>query len=209
VSPLARRAPFTRLERIIVIVVAVILAGLIFFVLNGITSRGPRASRVDGEIMALSVACEAYKTDHGEYPQDKTPGQGSVTNSLDASTHYNPASYVPACNFLYVALSGDSNGHGERATNYAPDFFKTARLGKDANGRTYIVDPYGNSYGYSTAGMLLNREYMASLATNTSVPKPARNSVGTVGYNNTFDLWSTGGTKGANASDTVKWIKNW
>ena len=63
---------------------------------------------------------------------------------------------------------------------------------KDANGNltsvTYIRDPFGNSYGYSTA-------YTAN-STN--------------GYNPTFDLWMTGGTtSNTNPPDQSQWIKNW
>ncbi|HEX8678402.1 MAG TPA: hypothetical protein VF683_00455, partial [Chthoniobacterales bacterium] len=51
---------------------------------------------------------------------------------------------------------------------------------------TAIRDPFGNPYGYSTA--------------------KAANPAGSVGYNPTFDLWSTGGEDGANP---LQWIKNW
>jgi len=69
---------------------------------------------------------------------------------------------------------------------------------RDANGNltsvTYIQDPVGNSYGYSTA-------YQAwvdggSLGTQT-------------GYNPSFDLWSTTGTTSGSPSDRLQWIKNW
>ena len=53
---------------------------------------------------------------------------------------------------------------------------------------TYIKDPFGNSYGYSTA--------KASHPTDTD------------GYNPTFDLWSTGGERPAEQTDP-QWIKNW
>jgi len=56
----------------------------------------------------------------------------------------------------------------------------------------YIQDPFGNSYGYSTA-----------------------NSVSSaLGYNPTFDLWSTVGLTSnppPSGTDTItpQWIKNW
>jgi hypothetical protein len=56
----------------------------------------------------------------------------------------------------------------------------------------YIRDPFGNSYGYSTA--------------------QAANPGGTAGYNPTFDLWSTAGltaTPGSPDTITPQWIKNW
>lgn len=46
----------------------------------------------------------------------------------------------------------------------------------------FIRDPFGNSYGYSTA-------YQSD---------PLK------GYNPTFDLWST-----ANSTKPAEWIKNW
>ena len=51
----------------------------------------------------------------------------------------------------------------------------------------YIQDPFGYSYGYSTA--------------NQADPITPN------GYNPTFDLWSTAG--GTTTSDIPKWIKNW
>jgi len=69
---------------------------------------------------------------------------------------------------------------------------------KDANGNftsiTYIRDPFGNSYGYSTS-------YQADVGASHS---PIR------GFNPTFDLWSTAGSSSAvDAAYEVKWIKNW
>jgi hypothetical protein len=137
-----------------------------------------------------------------------------VTNSLDPRVSYNPANYGSACSFLYVALSGDTNANGvidagETATTYLPDFIKPSRLAGQTNNQAYILDPCGNSYGYSTAGLLLQQEYLSALSTNPSGTKPTSNSAGTVGYSNTFDLWSTGGTSGSGTYDTAKWVKSW
>jgi hypothetical protein len=55
---------------------------------------------------------------------------------------------------------------------------------------TAISDPFGNSYGYSTANQ----------------PDPSK------GYNPTFDLWSTAGLTTAGPptqADQNQWIKNW
>lgn len=60
-------------------------------------------------------------------------------------------------------------------------------LKTDAQGRTYIVDPWGNSYGYSTF--------------------KAEHLNGNGGYNSTYDLWSTRG--GKQDSDKEKWSTNW
>ena len=53
---------------------------------------------------------------------------------------------------------------------------------------TAIRDPFGNSYGYSTA-------------------KQANSANG---FNPTFDLWSTAATANASSSAyETQWIKNW
>ena len=209
------RAAFTLIEVITVIAIIVILVSLVLAI-NGLVQRKSAIARADAEIRLISLACVSYKTDNGGYPQDTSSGASSVTSTIDptVSLYYNPQTYLRSCSFLYVALSGDTNANGvidngETATNYLPDFFKPSRLAGQSNGQTYILDPYGNSYGYSTAGLLLQQEYMASLSTNPSATKPPSNSAGTVGYNSTFDMWSTGGTTGVGNYDTAKWIKNW
>jgi hypothetical protein len=59
---------------------------------------------------------------------------------------------------------------------------------------TSIVDPFGNTYGYSTA--------QAAFLQDSAKPN--------YGVNPTFDCWSTAGTANAiDASYETKWIKNW
>jgi prepilin-type N-terminal cleavage/methylation domain-containing protein len=205
-----RTSGFTLIEMITVIAVIVILVGLVVALNPLVAKKGP-AARADIEILTLSSACETYKADNGGYPQD------AVTSMLDPRTSLNPSSYYQACSVLYSALSGMTNVGGSMkatGTNYLPEFFKSARLAglgsSNSSLPTYIVDPWGNCYGYSTAGLELQQEYQAALATNPQAQMPQQNSFGTNGYNATFDLWSTGGTTGANGSTgTAKWVKNW
>jgi len=93
-------------------------------------------------------------------------------------------------------LSGDSSANLQPPATAKIYFsFKPQMLGgtRDANGNltsvSYIRDPFGNSYGYSTI----------QAATGDS----------TKGYNPTFDLWSTAGTTSGSATDLNQWIKNW
>ena len=73
---------------------------------------------------------------------------------------------------LYTTVTTDSNGNTTTAVNFARD-------------------PFGNSYGYSTA-------YQAD---------PSK------GYNPTFDLWSTANYQLPTSNPTPTpqdfWIKNW
>jgi type II secretory pathway pseudopilin PulG len=177
-------AAFTLIEILIVIGIILLLAGLILGVSGYVQEKGRRA-RAEAEIAAMSAALESYKADNGIYPQS------TDTNSLDPSST-NPALYVPSSKSLYIQLSGDSDDNPTTSSssdtkNYFGSGLKPNMLNPNPPGpNTYIHDPFGNSYGYSTA--------------RASSPS------GTVGYNPTYDLWSTGGSITA---DTSKWIKNW
>jgi hypothetical protein len=104
--------------------------------------------------------------------------------------------YKGASLYLYGELSGDRDSN--RIVNALDDpsgngvvpktyfGFKANQLSPpdQTQNVTFIRDPFGNSYGYSTVKAFA----------------PA----GTDGFNPTFDLWST-----ANSADPNQWIKNW
>jgi type II secretory pathway pseudopilin PulG len=180
---------FTIMELLVVMAVIPVLAGLILATSGYIQTRSKR-SRAEAEIAALTVALENYKADNGSYPIDATNG---TTNALDARTMVNPAAvqYTAASIFLYKELSGDPIGNRAQTGKSYFLFKPTMLLPKDqAQAVTAIADPFGNSYGYSTANQA----------------NPSK------GYNPTFDLWSTAGNgSGAipNPSPQDQWVKNW
>ncbi len=200
------RHAFTLIEMITVIAIIAILAGLVLSI-NSLVQRKAATARTETEIKTLITGCEAYKADNGGYPQT------TATDTLDPVASVNPSNYANASLDLYKALSGDTNANGTidvaeaSNKNYAPDFFKPARLeGTRVNGVVtvvqYLRDPFGNSYGYSTAGLKAEQDYRVSLTTNASATRAS------AGYNgSTFDLWSTGGQSTNNG--VAKWIKNW
>jgi hypothetical protein len=157
---------------------ALCLAALAAFVLSSFSYIGnhPSRSPVVKEIAALSAALENYKFDHGHYPSDP-----QTTELLSPHFAGDPESCIPSSGFLYKALSGSLDGSTVYYT-FSPEEIKTS-----ADGRVYIVDPWGNSLGYST------RE---------AVHPESRG-----GYNPTCDLWSTSGEKVS--GDKEKWITNW
>jgi prepilin-type N-terminal cleavage/methylation domain-containing protein len=199
-SFLGQRA-FTLLEVLVVIAIISILAGLLLSTFGYMQKKGARA-RAETEIAAMSAALESYKADNGVYPRGQStsvPPSGTPTYTVatsgtdDLNARVNTDStqkiFQDACRYLYEQLSGDAN------LDLAPDAgkktyftFKESMLAtiKDANGTTvglsHIKDPFGNSYGYSTANQAASAN----------------------GYNPTFDLWST-----ANSTDQNQWIKNW
>jgi type II secretory pathway pseudopilin PulG len=197
------------MEIIMAIAIVAILIALVMVLTGSISIRSKRA-KAQAEIMTLLSACEAYKTEHGGYPQDDSPSGTSVTDTLDPRIHLNAATpvYTAANLFLYKQLTGDNNANGaidsgETGRTYAGDFFKASRydLGFTTSGTiSYFKDPFGNPYGYSTAGLKAEQNYRVLLQTNSTAPR-----LGPVtGYNPTFDLWSTG-----DSPIPTKWIKNW
>ncbi|PYK48245.1 MAG: hypothetical protein DME51_11970 [Verrucomicrobia bacterium] len=150
----------------------------------------------------MSAALESYKSDNAVYvrgpasalPVGSITIPANVTDILDAKAYRDPsnATYGQASLYLYTQLSGDVTGN-QQATNKSYFTFKPQMLSIDSNGFvTAIKDPFGNSYGYSTA---------------------YQNDPNT-GYNPTFDLWSTAGvapspTPAPPATQQDLWIKNW
>jgi hypothetical protein len=137
----------------------------------------------------MSAACESYKADNGVYPNNPD------TNNLDPKASGNPgaAAYSQASVYLYKQLSGDSSGNRSPTAKSYMEFKPKMLLPAGGTGTvTAIADPFGNSYGYSTA--------------NQTDP--------TKGYNPTFDLWSTSGLTTdppGTPPDTItpQWVKNW
>ena len=180
---------FTVAELLIVITLIFVLAGLILAT-SGYVQTKSKGARAEGEIAALSAALENYRADNGIYPTDIANG---TTHILDARTMFNPAApqYAAASVFLYKELSGDQIGNRvPTRTAYFP-FSPNMLLPKDqAQAVSAIADPFGHSYGYSTANQVSSSK----------------------GYNPTFDLWSTAGTgmgSTSNPSPQEQWIKNW
>jgi type II secretory pathway pseudopilin PulG len=194
---------FTLIELVVVFGLIIVLTGLVLSTVGYARKKGARA-RAETEIAAMSAACESYKSDNAVYPRDTT---NNTTDNLTALTNPNypnqtppdpvPTSYDPsnaaysaASFYLYAQLSGNING--DRSTYSQKSYFQfKPNMLLPAGGTgpvTAIADPFGNSYGYSTA----------------------KQATPSYGFNPTFDLWSTRGTSNAtNAAYENAWIKNW
>jgi type II secretory pathway pseudopilin PulG len=194
---MAKRRPaqsaFTIVELLLVTAIILVLAGLILATSGYVQAKGKRAG-AEAEIAALSAALENYKADTGVYPIDTANG---TTNTLDARTMFNPtaAQYAAASLFLYKELSGDPTGN-RIATGKSYFSFKPHMLSPrdQVQPVSAIADPFGYSYGYSTANQASSSK----------------------GYNFTFDLWSTAGNGTGSTpipspapTPQDRWIKNW
>ncbi|HEY5894417.1 MAG TPA: type II secretion system protein GspG [Chthoniobacterales bacterium] len=189
---------FTLVELLTVITIIGILAALVLGTFEYAQQKGAR-SKAEAEISALEAALEMYKADKGMYPRDadQVDGNGNVTeesptDKLNAQNDSNPGTdlYKKASLYLYKELSGDPDTDPLTPPTAKQYFeFKPSQL-QIVNGQVrYIADPWGASYGYSTAN----------------------NKDATKGYNPTFDLWSTGDgpASPSGTPDQSKWIKNW
>lgn len=170
------------MELLVVMAVIAILAGLIFGTYSYVKKKGFR-SRAQVEVEALSNACGDYKSDNGIYPSNDDTKKLDPTANFDAAKN-DYSVYTAASVFLYRQLSGDQDGNtattADDSRNYLGALNLPTTIGTSAAG-SFVKDPFGNSYGYSTA-----------------------KANGGNGYNPTFDLWST-----ANSTDPNQWIKNW
>lgn len=207
-SALLRRG-FTLIEMLTVMLIIAILAGIILNV-NGLVQNKAARARAEGEMKSLSLFCENYKTDNGTYPRN------TDTDALDPRVDFAPTgtTYQMASQYLYKALSGDSNldlkftdGEGK---NYGGDFFTPARLKADKDGSgsitavKYLKDPFDGCYGYSTKGAAEEEAFVESVRIDPKATRPASSG----GYNPTYDLWSTAGAP-QTAAGQSKWVKNW
>jgi prepilin-type N-terminal cleavage/methylation domain-containing protein len=187
-----RHAAFTLIELIVVIGIIAILAGLLLSTAGYARKKSAR-TRAETEIAALAAACESYKADNGVYPAN------SDTNLLNAQTSLDPSGYQAASLQLYNALFGATAGSRIPTAGAKSYFvFKPNMLfpADQTQPVQYIRDPFGNSYGYSTTD------------------NPVANPAPTLGYNPTFDLWSTAGvapspTPNPPATQQDLWVKNW
>jgi general secretion pathway protein G len=183
----SRLASFTLIELLTVMAIISILAAFMISAGIGVWNRAKR-SRAAGEIQGMSTALESYKADNGIYPQ----ASGMLTNAYagnDGSQNgglYQASSYI-----LYTSLSGQVNFNTPPTAGTKSYFpFKVNQVG-NLGGNTYVKDPWGYSYGYSTGD-----------ANNPQQTSPYTGS----GF---FDLWSTGGLTGAANANTSVWLNNW
>lgn len=169
-------AAFTLIELLVVIALIIILAGLVLSTVGYVQKKGAR-SRAEAEIAAMSAALESYKADNGIYPSDTT------LTDVDPTASPTPAA---ASLYLYEQLSGDTDNDRIPQTksyfSFKPNQLSPVDQTKPV---TAIRDPFGNTYGYSTARALGK----------------------TYGYNPTFDLWSI--ADDTSGTTQTKWIKNW
>ena len=207
------KSAFTLVEMLTVMAVIAILAGLIVGI-QAFAQKKAALTRAEGEIRTYATACEGYKADEGGYPRD-LKGGNSVTDSLDPRVDGDPTSikYQKSSVELYKALSGDDNADGKASGKLYCEFTPSQLQKNSAGEIKFIKDPFGNCYGFSTAGTAMEEQYRQDLLKDPSTKRPTGSEL--KGFNPTFDIWSTGGViskSGAGNSlntERKRWVKNW
>lgn len=200
---------FTLIEMITVVAVIVILAGLVISVSGLVTQKASRA-RAEGEIKVMTNHLDSYKRDNGTFPRTIN------TDKLEPREDVTPTSskYILANLDLYSAITGDyepagsPDGKPETDSRVYYSFPRTQlNFTKDGSGNPstirYLSDPWGNAYGYSTAGAELEAKYRADVRKDPRAARPTEMK----GFNPTFDLWSTSGAN--TLTQKGKWVRNW
>ena len=186
-----RLASFTLIELLTVMAIIAILAALVLGAGFGVMQKAGR-SRAQSEIQAMSTALEGYKIDNGIYPQSE--GSQLLTNTPYSSVDGNSVAYQTNSTRLYEALSGGQAYFSANPTAGVKSYmsFKANQIGNLTGPFSYIKDPWGYSYGYSTG-------------TTNGAPSPSYPYNGS-GF---FDLWSTGSLIGGAQTNTAAWLSNW
>ena len=196
---------------------------------NGIYPHQPLA--ISGSIPAISgIGSNSNVPSDALFPAGTTPNGNSVPGTAPSTAGGAPTSpYASASLELYEALTGDLSctgtgggigQNGQPVPNYIadmkPDVWGRSNMSMAvgvSNPVYFLSDPFGNSYGYSTAYATAMAGYASALATSGTATLPA-----VTGYNSTYDLWSTGGnvsnpnsatTSGQAGDPMLQWATNW
>ena len=128
--------------------IILVLAGLVLATSSYVHNKGAR-SRAEAEIAAMSAALENYKADNGVY------SRAAALRLLECGQiQSDQLTRAASLSLLYKALTGDLNHRSQLPSpeNRPTSHFKTNQLSPASTGDvTFIKDPFGNSYGYSTA----------------------------------------------------------
>jgi general secretion pathway protein G len=158
-----QRRGMTLIELLVVMLVLSILVGAIATVALHASSEGPRKAAL-AHINLISLALDAYHLDFRVYPPDTGFG-------LDSKDPPPTVDYDPGSLWRYLVRPVFDNRRGKMMGPYMEwdqDGLKTYTDGRFTGKSLYLVDPWGNPYGY--------------------IGNPQR----VIHNQGTFDLWSMG-----------------
>ena len=175
--PRTRRAGFTLVELLAVVLVIVLLAGLMISV-TGYVQKTVAISTTKIQLAAIAAGLEAYKADWGFYPIT-TPARISNRGNCEATNNF----------ILFNALYPPINTHRKTYVRFPSAQIRTNLT----TGLPNICDPWGTPFNYycspSTAYGVSNNYPNPVTGTNTGY------TVGGQVNGGTYDLFSYGPNK--------------
>ena len=182
-------ASFTLVELLTVMAIIAILSALTLAAGSMVMMKAGR-SRAASEIQAMSTALEGYKTDNGIYPL--SDGVNLLTNTPYTLYDGTSTQYQTNATVLYTALSGQNYYSTTTFAGKSYMSFKANQVGNPGGPFSYVRDPWGYAYGYSTG--------TPAGAATTNAP-----------YNGSgfFDIWSTASLTLPKSTNTAAWVNNW
>ncbi|HEX5222360.1 MAG TPA: type II secretion system protein [Verrucomicrobiae bacterium] len=194
--PRLRRQAFTLVELLVVMAIIAALAAILFPVFSGIKKSGA-IKKTRAQLQKVVLAIEAYKAQHGHYPQDN-PDNPAV----------NPLFYELAGTKLIDGKYQTETGEGNLSNGDLPTFFGGPRVsgfvnvsrgsGDEAqNAKNYLVGISASDYlavvTNNVTGIVLGTSIKGPVmltATNDASINPFRYvSTGPTNNPNHFDLW--------------------
>ena len=130
------RKAFTLVELLTVMAVIAILAAITFGISAGVYERQAR-TKAQAELSSLASALEAYRSEHGAYPE--APGTDWNANAV----------------ILFDALTGQIEPDGDAITPRGRAFVDISKYDLETEGsdgdipdESRFLDPWGNPYAY-------------------------------------------------------------
>jgi len=186
------KSGFTLVELLAVITIIGILMGIVIGVAGNVQKKAA-SGRAQAEISAIELALERYKIDNGDYPN-----ADGITIPANPGEYYSgaPVNYVTAGQDLFLELFGRALYSDEVEPGRTQYLEVKENQTFSSSGSSYLVDPFGNAYGYVY--------YATNLSPN---PKSYYNQV-------VPDIWSTAGdtTDSITATEEhlyLRWLTNW
>ncbi len=151
-------AGFTMIELLVVLGIIVILGGITFGLVSGVSERG-RTARAETELRLIAQSLEQFRTHYGDYPW-----VGTATTSNNEEALFNALAGITGpqgdpirddsnanrVGRVFIDFSRVTIGDGDNEVLGSADFNQLPNAGDPSPGilQRRFLDPWGNPYRY-------------------------------------------------------------
>lgn len=206
-----REGGFTLIEILVVMTIIGILMALVIGVAGPVQQQA-RVYRAKGEIAGMETALTRFETDNGFVPTSIAISTSGNVYGGDPGDNY-----IKASRALFLALTG-RHYYWTVSTNVGPNYYTSMKQSQVYNPNPNPTEPSGqmsdNFSTYDTAGGLSAGDYIMDPWGNPYGFYYATNSTNHSLFNQvTYDLWTTSGETntpgGTNDAVMKRWKANW